>query len=332
MFNIFDHLKNKSTKDKKPIFIDYDETKPNFYWQELEGIHEKKFVRFDSKYFENLLKEARENPKCSYVTYLGDDIKSDDTTPKYLSVMLKNMNFDESGINNEVLASRICNQMQVPTVYNKRFDIGDNHYLLSVDFLKFGERIEDMSWQLNEVKGDALEQNYDCFGMMPNIDLTEQMMRLFDVELMYKTRDKANGIKFDKEKYYDDFVMLSLTEKFVLSNLDFWDRNFCNIIDSDGNRKLGPMFDCESAFVQNHNSKYGKEDIMFALNRCPKVMEQFKSQYATLMEPKNLNKVFEEIKDKKYVKETKEIMINNYKNFLKAYNYANMEIEIQKGF
>lgn len=332
MFNIFNYLNIKSKKEDAPLFIDYDETKPNFYWQELEGIHTKRFVRFDSKYFKELINEMRNNPQCSYVTYLGDNIKDDETTPKYLSVMLKNMDCDETGINNDILASRICNQMQVPTVYNKRFDNDEHQYLLSVDFLKFGERIEDMNWLLNEVKGDGLPLNYNDFGIVPDIDLAEQMMLLFDVELMYKSRDKGNDIKFDKEKYYNDFVMLSLTEKFILGNLDFWDRNFCNIIDSDGNRKLGPMFDCESAFVHNHNSKYGKEDIMFALNRHPKVIEKFKSQYANLIEPKNLSKVFEEIKDKKYVKETKEIMINNYQNFLKAYNYANMEIEIQKGF
>ena len=61
----------------------------------LVGIRDKKFVRFESDVFQELIDEIINNPNCHYVTYVNDLIKSG-YIPKHVSVLKKCDNGDRS--------------------------------------------------------------------------------------------------------------------------------------------------------------------------------------------------------------------------------------------
>lgn len=314
MNNIFEYLKrNKKSQDNTPIYCDYGDSRARNFSEYLEGMHSKKFVRFPSKYFDDMSREIIENPNCSYETYM-DELLKEGHIPEYYSVLLKNDYDNDYFVYNEVLASRICNQMGINTVYNKKITIDQKNYLASVDFLKADEKIIDMNNLIAEIHGDSLDYNIFTCG---DDKLPTQMWDLYQVIDMNKARARNNAWKFDRIKYSEDYVYFFLVRRLIINDQDFFPRNFCNIVDKDNNMRLGPVYDCELGFGKENMNKTDKENLEYIATRWPHVLQKFFKKYSQLMKTNNFDKLFDDIDDKKYVKVTKKEMKNCYKDFMK---------------
>lgn len=329
MNKIFDYLRSrKNSNDNTFQYEHYGDTNPRDLDDFLGGMHSKQFVRVQSDYFSDLIEEIRDNPNCSYQTYLNDVLK-DGYTPKYISVLIKNVDNLRDLAYNEVLVSRICNFMQVPTVYNKCCQKDDKNYILSVDFVKSGERIVDMHELIDEVHGDSLE--YNNFLYNPHVLLSNQMFDLSQVIYMNAARAYSKAWKFDRSKYFEDYVKLFLTRRFICRDDDFFPRNFCNIVDDKHNMKLGPAFDCEFSFGSKGLREEDKLNIAYVRKFYPQILQDFCQKYSQLMKKNNLNALFNDIDDQKYVKDTKNNMKEFYENFIDYYNSMdNMQEENYK--
>ena len=121
------------------------------------------------------LKEAIKK-NTHYVTYIDDFVKenfdkeSKDIPLKYVSILLKQarMGIKETVIK-EVLGSRLTNLMGFPTVYNDMTSIDKDDYLVSIDFLKFGQEIEILD---NKTQIDDFS-TFSAWENLIDIDLNE---------------------------------------------------------------------------------------------------------------------------------------------------------------
>ena len=323
MPNAFEIIKSKLIKksnNSTVSYLDYDDTTPKTKNQDLDGIHYKKFVRFDAEYFKDLIHELQTNPECSYQTYLGDLLLDKTYKPKYLSVMLKDIG-DTNAINNEILASRICNYMGVPTVYNKKFVENDSNYLLSVDFLQGNNTIIDLSPLLEEIKGDDITIN--DFGAIER-DFSKCLFDISEVFNVNKSRAGKYRWNFDKDKYYEELAYYYLVRTYIIKDNDFFPRNLCNICDENNNIKLGPVFDCESSFFGGTKGFDSVESVAYIKQHFPESFDKFCQNYKRLMTPKGLKKVFADIDDKEYIKSKKEFLNRCYASFNGVCVYADL--------
>ena len=60
-------------------------------YEPINGERTKRFVRFSSDLFQDLIDELKNNPDCCYCTYVNDLIRGG-YTPEYISVLLKEEN------------------------------------------------------------------------------------------------------------------------------------------------------------------------------------------------------------------------------------------------
>ena len=110
----------------------------------LAGRLDKRFIRLHKLYFSSLFEEVKNNPKCSYVTFMeNEDIVTEDV-PTNLSVLLKEIKdvsfVDESvargKLYSEAVSPRIMNYFGTPTVFNEMLFHDDHLFVLSLDFIK----------------------------------------------------------------------------------------------------------------------------------------------------------------------------------------------------
>lgn len=334
MNNFLNYLKKFNKKDAQKNFCNeeskdyeyYDEISARDYSERLVGMHEKKFVRFSSDFFGDLIENIRDSENPCYQTYMNDIIK-EGYTPKYLSVLMKyNDKNTKYIIYNEYLASKICNCMGVPTSYNQLYKKDDKLYLLSVDFLKPDERILDINDLIFEIKGDNM--NFNIYDDTYDY-LSSQIFELSQVIRMNKIRGGGRyAWNFDEGKYYRDYVNMFLTRCFLLGDMDFFAGNVVNILDNENNMHLGPAFDCEFTFGKSEIDEKDKVNLIYAKNKYPTTYEKFCSNLDKMMKKDTFNALFTGIEDKEYVKNRKKEMQSLYSSFLNFQSDLETKIEL----
>lgn len=304
-------------------YDEYDETKPRHSGEDLEGCHSKKFLRASSEYFTDLIDEVRDNPDCTYQTYANELFK-ENIVPDYLSVLIKKEDDYKKAPDIEVLASRICNFMGVPTVYNRKLKKEYCDYLLSLDFLKSGERIESLFDLILETKGDDLNYNFEIDK--ENNKLWMQLQSLSEVISVNKARSGSRAWKFDKNQFFDDYINMFMTRMFTIGDSDFYPRNVASIVDSKHNMRLAPVFDCEmslSRFKQSVSTE-DRENIRYLRSHYPELFDNFRQRYSQLMQKSNLKNVFKDIDNKEFKKEAMSTLTNYYDSFMNYCTYLDL--------
>lgn len=293
--SIFDYIKSRINKNvlKDDSLEEYDDTSPKYPNQILNGIHAKKFYRCDSALFDDMFDEIRNNPDCSYVTYLNDLIKQEkDYTPERVSAMIKitsdvyshfkhiKNNFTSE---KEVLSSRIANFLRVPTVYNKNIQFKNSSGILSVDFLKTDENILDIDDDINMIES---ELDVDRPGIFDTMNLEQTMSRLNSVLFYYEKL-----YNFDHQKILEDILTQYFVKTYVLDDRDFGYHNIGVTCDKDNNLRVLPMFDYEMTFSNSNNNNI-YEDFRYAT--CldyTSILEKINSRFKELVKSENLNKL-----------------------------------------
>lgn len=331
--DILDFINNKlkshgSAQIDKPHVVDFDDVRPRYSSEELDGMHDKRFVLFPIDHLPGLTKELSNNPDCTYQTCYGDALKDSSKCPKYIPVMLKYFGKAKEYVNNEILSSRICNAMGVPTVYNTNYTDGDQEYLLSVDFLPHDERIVDIEELVYEIKDDTyFNMNY---LLNDENNISNDLFDIYEVLHMNKCRSRDNSWKYDKNKYYADFVMHYLVRTYILKDMDSFPKNCCNIIDANNNMRFGPMYDCEIAFAKNVDGSDSIVSVAYIKKHYPQVFEKFCQKYNALMNRSTLRKLFADIDNKEYVKAKRKYLIDCYDNFAEVCRYADYHNENER--
>ena len=275
---ILDFLKEKIKFNQKkiassrPLFQEYDDTQPRIQSEILEGRRGKKFVRVDADIFADMIDEIRNNPSCSYVTYLDELIKLDGLTPSYISVLMKHIHNDEYHfVDNEILSSRIANALGVPTVYNAKFQSDDENFLLSVDFLKYGSKIINIDDWRNELS--------ETIGLhRDNSKFVSEILEMEEIIHLHNAMAKNNQWIVDKS-FRSEYLKHYLTRNFVLGDLDGYPRNVCFVVDKDNNLSIGPQFDTEFTFSPVSKNVY---DIIFAMKYLPDTFNEFNEKFRNI--------------------------------------------------
>lgn len=244
----------------------------------LMGNRKKNFVRCLSEHFYDLINELRDNPKCSYDTYMNDVIKSG-YTPKYLSIIKKEINpvikcYDDFNLLHlrDVCASRILNYFECPTTYDVALNIGDKTYNCAVDFNRENEDF----YMLNGIGG----RNTLGYFLTHSLDVLPDMISAFAIE----TKIKEINPKFDCEKTVKDicdgYVYSWLIRRCLLCDSDFGMRNIGIIHNTkEGTIRLSPNYDFEWSFDMEESKKLETEaklsTLEFVANNYPHVYEKF---------------------------------------------------------
>ena len=320
---ILDFLKEKikfnqkKIASSKPLFENYDDTQPRIQSEILEGRREKKFVRVDADVFSDMIDEIRNNPSCSYVTYLDELIKDEGVTPSYISVLMKHIHNDEYHfVDNEILSSRIANALGVPTVYNAKFQSDDENFLLSVDFLKFGSKIINIDDWRNELS--------ETIGLhRDNSKFVSEVLEMEEIIRLHNAMAKNNQWKVDKN-FRSEYLKYYLTRNFVLGDLDGYSRNVCFVVDKDNNLSIGPQFDMEFSFGVVSKNVY---DIIFAMKYLPSAFEDFNEKYKNLISKQSLKKIFRGF-DKNFVLNRCKYMKECYNQYKEICNKAKEMLEL----
>ena len=264
----------------------------------IGGSTEKQFVRLDSSLLKGYLKEAIKR-NTHYVTYIDDFVKenfdkeSKDIPLKYVSILLKQarMGIKETVIK-EVLGSRLTNLMGFPTVYNDMTSIDKDDYLVSIDFLKFGQEIEILD---NKTQIDDFS-TFSAWEKLIDINFNEII-------------DDANP---NKEKIIDkfkrDFVHQYILKSLIFDDMDFYPRNVVYIKEekSDGNCDyyLAPLLDYEFIFSFRRKDLMDRdcrENIEYLLKNYPQEISSFiatleKNLYENgVMHTKKVDKIFKDV-------------------------------------
>lgn len=304
--------------DLNDDFEKYDSVSPNYHFQEIEGMHQKSFVRFNGDRFADLYKDIATNPNCNYITYVNDLIKSTGYKPKHMSCMLKNFCDDKNGIYNEILSSRICNFFDIPTVYNQKYTMNDCNYLLSVDFLAGNSAIIDTNKYISDIFSE-IEIPANIFDS----EIDEQLYAISTLLNMHKHAGSGHW-NFDEKTLISSYIKQFLIRQCVIHDTDFYPRNFCFVIDDKQNVEMGPVFDIECGFGEDpkYFSQYRN---LISINRLYNdLIVDFVAKFEDFMKPQNLKTVFADIDDKDYIASKKRFLKESYKAFLKDYDRLNL--------
>lgn len=320
---ILDFLKKKTkynqsgSVSQKSLFEKYDDLTPRVRSEILEGHRGKEFVRVDANFFADMIEEIKNNPMCSYVTYLNNLIKDGSLTPSYISVLKKK--FDEKELNlleNEILSSKIANAMGVPTVYNAKFAINNENFLLSVDFLEYGSKIINIEDWRNE-----LSETLDIH--MDNSRFAKEVLEMEEIISLHNLMDKNNQWKVDKT-FRSDYLKYYLTRNIILGDTDSYPRNVCFVVDKDNNLSIGPLYDTECAFSDASKNVY---DIIFAMKYLSSSFEEFNEKYKNLISKQSLKEIFRGF-DKNFVLNRCKYMKECYNQYKEICNKAKEMLEL----
>lgn len=319
---ILDFLKEKikfnqkKIASSKPLFENYDDAQPRIHSEILEGRRGKKFVRVDADFFGDMIDEIRNNPNCSYVTYLNDLIKLDGLTPSYISVLMKHIHNDEYHfVDNEILSSRIANALGVPTVYNAKFQSDDENFLLSVDFLKYGSKIINIDDWRNELS--------ETIGLhRDNSKFVSEVLEMEEIIHLHNAMAKNNQWKVDKN-FRSEYLKHYLTRNFVLGDLDGYSGNVCFVVDKDNNLSIGPQFDTEFTFSAVSKNVY---DILFAMKYLPETLNEFNEKFKNIFSKPVLKGIFSGF-DKKYASKMCNFLKKCYTQYEDICNEAKKMLE-----
>ncbi len=244
---------------------------------EVGGHLEKRFIRLYKGYFSDLINEIKNNPNCSYVSFLNEeDVEAEEIMPKNFSVLLKKIKNRNSldthterlQINSELLSSRILNYFGAQTVFNQAIVDDFDFYVASVDFLKPHEKFYSAD--------EFLPDNY----FYSTLRIKDTLQTIIDkVELICETihfhqkRKPKVNFKQIQENYIKDY----LTRILFLGDMDFSDKNYGFVYNAKKNRITNaPNFDFELAFNKlPKNTGFVFENLCFIQQEFPKVFDSF---------------------------------------------------------
>ena len=267
----------------------------------LEGRCQKEFYRTDSKLFQKLIKELKDNEKSTYVTYANSVIK-EGVIPEKLSVLIKTKKLDENtqrNIISEVLSSQILNYFECSTPYNMAFKNGlDEIKLLSVDYISENEEFNSfMDLKL-----------YGWYAIENVVAKTKEFLDSFD-----------GVLEENKNQVLGNYVLSYYVRKYLLIDSDFDYRNAGLLINKKDKTlkyinydfEFGCLLDAEREFKD-----YVLQDSLEYLKRkFPQVYNRFTYKIKQMVEVKDEVKNNLDYKNKKHEFAVKTIL-NNAKYLL----------------
>lgn len=257
-------------------FVRVDDNTTNFDKKVKGGKSqsEKKFV--DSEFFADLYR-ALSKKGCHYVTYFNDLVSAkkpqDRYIPKFVSCLRKENGND--GYYGEIVGSKLANLCEVDTVFNvvtqsedELFSEGEIYpnfdYILSVDYLQYGERTEDLA-----TLGMKFDEDSNLPWMLERLDF---MMPKFAEARGWKLTEEA------VKKFKEDFVRMYIFRSLICEDFDYEAKNIGIIDNEQGDFRLAPCFDMELFFKGQRGARYyGKyaiDNINFAMENFPEVTKR----------------------------------------------------------
>lgn len=271
----------------------------------LKGKYGKTFMRCNSGFLRELFDEIKNNPECSYVTYLNDFIKENydgKTLPiKSVSVLVKDVPYGkETGGYMEEVVSRLGNVFGVAVPFNKYVKGEDGDYILSVDFIGKNERFDNLNKYFTDYdlierynisdSDDSLYQN----SVGNNFSLEEEWYKNF----MGYPRNLATKEPLSdkqKEKLFIDFIPRYLFRKWVVSDYDLYSRNEGVLYNNQTGEFKTLSYDFEYAFSYMYDVFQLAHDIVFLMKKYPNELDKFVENYSNNAE--KLDGIFENIDD-----------------------------------
>lgn len=269
---------------------EYERFNSNYSWkEELGGIRGKHFVRCTSDCFEGLFDELRNNPNCSYDTYMNDVIKSG-YDPKFLSVLMRYTRVDRTSQKDEiakcfkeVYASRVLNFFECPTTYDAIISKDNKIYSCSVDFVKEDEELYPLV--------DLYDRKF-----VPKKVL--DFKKAFDEHCLI---DNANEVlSEDVEKTIEDFVYSRLVRWYMCEDNDYFLHNMGVLYNTKTDTiRMAPNFDFDQSFsfctwrspYDSRYKSYSSESLIAYLDnikkRYPKMRMKFISKLNEFTTKKN---------------------------------------------
>ena len=281
----------------------YDE-----YQGRLTGRSEKIFLRVENTPFNHLVAEVQNNPDCSYVSYANKVIK-DGVIPEKFSVLIKNEKHVSPDARDlisysvsEVIASRVLNFYNCPTVYNVA-----------------ATTEEDGEIQRKLISVDCISENEEFLtivdlGLDPwSRGLENIVFKLSEMLEPYSRDDKT------KQKVIDDYILSYFVRKFILVDSDFDNRNVGILINRKDKHIKLVNFDLEFSCVfaaSNEYKDYVIQDILgYLKSTSPRIYEKFVEKTKQIVKYMSTNTNNIEIKNSAHQNAVK-LIINNCKYIL----------------
>lgn len=238
---IKDYINDKKSEWLKTRFRDLSDIK-NAEFNKRDvltgGTTINRFALFTGDYFTELFDELRNNPNCSYVTYLNEVIK-EGYNPENVSALIKIPNYNPHALR-EILASKVCNYFSIPVAYYKRTK---GYEVLTVDFLQKNETFE--TFGDNHFNSLRQDDNFDSFNRKKLRELFSVMNKT--IQEFYESissNPSKEIIEEQSNQMKEDFLKSYLVRVVFLGDTDLHDDNVGIIKNSvDGYIKLAPTYD-----------------------------------------------------------------------------------------
>lgn len=276
---------SKENSRNNPIFWgvkDFDFVDEQSEQNKLDGHTNKWCEMADKSYFEDYIFDVKNNPNSSFQTCLTREEIINDYIPEHFSVFIKEMP-NETQVDVEILASRIMNYFGLSTSYNTGI-LGKQgneikNYLMSVDFLRFGDElvlIEDLQHEENQNWFNFDVRWFSKGDFKENIEVTAELVKN---KLM---KENIDFTKKDIDKFISFVVSSMLVRSFLMGDSDFHTNNVGILINSKTQSfRPIPNFDYECCFNRDITNYTNLGTIFQSL---PEIKELFPNEYDDFIE------------------------------------------------
>lgn len=292
----FEKYINKITADK---LENYGDTLCS-YDDEVNGTRNKKFVRVSGDVFSELFDELRNNPDCSYETYMNDIIRSG-YNPQYLSVLKKDERRDsdfrkkdkyEIGHLADVCASRILNCFECSTAYETMLNIDGELCCCSVDF----NNPDEVFYNLCELNGICYL--HDPNNLLKYLDDLDHYLEAFKYNKLIKnckSKKEKNKVlsEYDEQvrRFEEAYIYSWIIRTIVLRDPDYSSYNIGLIHNTKENTfRMAPNFDFEYCFNDIREDVWSSRNInnlQYISSNYPNVYSKFVSKLEQLLSREN---------------------------------------------
>lgn len=256
----------------------------------IEGHNHKSFVLCESEYFMDFFDEIKNNPECSYDTYLNDFIR-ENYDGKNLPISEISC-FQKQGDDNliEEVTCKLANALGIPTIFVKNvarlsqeefkkrlfemierskpgetLQLSNEDYLLAIDFIHENEHFDNLNvYAMYKdginicVCGSRLAKWYDAFINQPLQNPITKEFLTFE----------------QKDALFREFIPQYFFRAFAVRDWDLKSENVGIIYNRiTGKYRLSPMFDFEYTYYNNKNNAFKEdkfiEDLIFAFDAYP---------------------------------------------------------------
>ncbi len=235
---------------EKEIYEDFDYGLDSF-----DGWRAKQYFLLDSKFFDKLIEEKKNDSNCCFVTS-ADDLLKEGYVPKQTSILL--LEADEmilGSVGRDKLASRFLNHFGVPTAYyDVAYEIeerdGEKHkkqHTISVDFLKPTEKFISVCDYYDEYLGGY--SSYKFYNLENINNCYEEIFKEHYRRVGEKSPADAlseEELNTELSKMKEDLSYMVLCRKYGLGDEDFRSFNMGVIVDEQTKKiNVAPAFDLE---------------------------------------------------------------------------------------